>query len=67
MDFNPTEILITKCRQEQIEKKNYYMMASMIVDKAEKNGKLTEEEKRKLNEVIEKKRIQIESQRMKNR
>ena len=28
-------------------------MASMIVDKAEKNGKLTEEEKRKLNEVIE--------------
>ena len=30
------------------------MMAAMIVDKAEKNGKLTEEEKRRLNEAIEK-------------
>ena len=29
------------------------MMSAMIVDKAEKNGKLTEEEKRRLNESIE--------------
>ena len=31
------------------------MMSAMIIDKAEKNGKLTEEEKRRLNEVIENK------------
>ena len=29
------------------------MMSAMIIDKAEKNGKLTEEAKRRLNESIE--------------
>ena len=43
------EILLTKCKREKINEKFYYMMAAMIVDKAEKNGKLTEEEKRSLN------------------
>ena len=43
----------TKCKREKINEKFYYMMAAMIVDKAEKNGKLTEEEKRRLNESIE--------------
>ena len=47
------EILLTKCKREKINEKFYYMMAAMIVDKAEKNGKLTEEEKRRLNESIE--------------
>ena len=48
------EILLTKCNREKVNEKFYYMMAAMIVDKAEKNGKLTEEEKRRLNEAIEK-------------
>ena len=47
------EILITKCKREKVNEKFYYMMSAMIVDKAEKNGKLTEEEKRRLNESIE--------------
>ena len=47
------EILLTKCKREKINEKFYYMMAAIIVDKAEKNGKLTEEEKRRLNESIE--------------
>jgi len=44
---------LTKRKREKINEKFYYMMAAMIVDKAEKNGKLTEEEKRRLNESIE--------------
>ena len=47
------EILITKCKREKVNEKFYYMMSAMIIDKAEKNGKLTEEEKRRLNESIE--------------
>ena len=47
------EILITKCKREKVNEKFYYMMSAMIVDKAEKNGKLSEEEKRRLNESIE--------------
>ena len=39
------EILITKCKREKVNEKFYYMMSAMIIDKAEKNGKLTEEEK----------------------
>merc|ERR1712237_206287 len=46
------EILITKCKREKINEKFYYMMATMMVNKAEK--KLSEEEKRKLNEALEK-------------
>ena len=51
--WNRCEVLITKCKRENIKEKFYYMIAAMIVDKAEKNGKLTEEEKRRLNEAIE--------------
>merc|ERR1712237_187748 len=46
------EILITKCKREKINEKFYYMMATMFVNKKEK--KLSEEEKRKLSEILEK-------------
>ena len=30
------EILITKCKREKVNEKFYYMMSTMIIDKAEK-------------------------------
>ena len=47
------EILITKCKKEKVNEKFYYMMSTMMINKAEEKDKVTEEEKRKMFEAIE--------------
>ena len=48
-----TENLVTKCRKEKIKDNFEYMIANTMVDKAFKAGKLTKEERVKLQDSIE--------------
>ena len=47
------ENLITKCRKKKIKDNFEYMIANMMIEKAEKAGKLTKEERVKLQDSIE--------------